>query len=331
MKIEKLEQRVELIAQEVDALEIASHHIDAYTKAQADSKFETQSHASSTYATKTELSNVKQVPTVTSEDNGKILKAVYSEGSGGYQWEAAPTLTQVQADWNVTDDTSAAFIKNKPTIPAAQVQSNWAQTNGDAADYIKNKPNLSDMATQTWVGQQGFLTSADEVPTVGSTDDGKVLKATYSGGVGSYSWETPSSTTQVQADWTETNTSAASYIQHKPDLTDMATKTWVGQQNYLTSSDLSGYATQTWVGQQGYLTSADEVPDVTSSDDGKVLTATYSGGQGSYAWATPASGGGLSVETDGTNYWITVNSIRLYFASSAPTGTIPDGSYGIGW
>lgn len=49
------------------------------------------------------------------------------------------------------------------------------------------------------------------------------------------------------------------------------------------------------------------------------------------------SGGGgtsdsyIEVETDGTNYWVTVNGIRLYFASSAPTGNIPDGSYGLGW
>ena len=49
-----------------------------------------------------------------------------------------------------------------------------------------------------------------------------------------------------------------------------------------------------------------------------------------------SSGGGTSdtyikVETDETNYWITVNGIRLYFASSAPTGDIPNGSYGLGW
>lgn len=49
-----------------------------------------------------------------------------------------------------------------------------------------------------------------------------------------------------------------------------------------------------------------------------------------------SGGGGTSdtyveAETDGTNYWITVNGIRLYFASSAPTGDIPDGSYGLGW
>ena len=50
----------------------------------------------------------------------------------------------------------------------------------------------------------------------------------------------------------------------------------------------------------------------------------HSGGGGT-------SGSYVEVETDGTNYWITVNGIKLYFASSAPTGDIPDGSYGLGW
>ena len=39
-----------------------------------------------------------------------------------------------------------------------------------------------------------------------------------------------------------------------PDLTDYATKSWVQQQGYITSSALTGYATQQWVQQQGYLT-----------------------------------------------------------------------------
>ena len=41
-----------------------------------------------------------------------------------------------------------------------------------------------------------------------------------------------------------------------PDLSDYATKAWVQQQDYVTSSALTGYATQQWVGQQGYLTSS---------------------------------------------------------------------------
>lgn len=200
---------------------------------------------------------IDEVPAVTSEDNGKILKATYSEGTGTYAWESAGGFTQVQANWNETDDTDPSYIQNKPTIPAAQVQSDWSQSDNTAVDYIKNKPSIP--------------------------------------------------AAQVNSDWTAN--SGVAQILNKPDLTDMATKTWVGN--------------------QGYLTDADEVPDVGSTDNGKVLTATYSGGAGSYAWATPASG--LQIETDGTNYWITVNSIRLYFASSAPTGTIPDGSLGIGW
>ena len=50
-------------------------------------------------------------------------------------------VTPVQSDWNETDTTDLAYIKNKPTIPAAQIQSDWNQTNTSALDYIKNKPS----------------------------------------------------------------------------------------------------------------------------------------------------------------------------------------------
>jgi hypothetical protein len=38
------------------------------------------------------------------------------------------------------------------------------------------------------------------------------------------------------------------------------------------------------------LPTVEQVPTVTSTDDGKVLTASYSGGTGSFAWATPSGG-----------------------------------------
>ena len=219
--------------------------VDAYTKAEADAKFETQSNAASTYLSKSTaqstylaIADAKLVPEPTSEQDNYVLTADYG-GTPSYSWQPASSGgTQVQANWNETDDTDPSYIQNKPTIPAAQVNSDWNAVSGVA--QILNKPDLS---------------------------------------------------------------------------------------NYATTTDISDMATETWVGNQGYLTSANEVPDVTlASQNGNVLTATYSGGAGSYAWAP-----GLAVETDGTNYWITVNSIRLYFASSAPTGTIPNGSLGIGW
>lgn len=40
------------------------------------------------------------------------------------------------------------------------------------------------------------------------------------------------------------------------DLESYATKTWVGEQGYLTNSSLAGYATEAWVTNKGYLTSS---------------------------------------------------------------------------
>jgi hypothetical protein len=46
-----------------------------------------------------------------------------------------------QSDWNEADTTSMAYIKNKPTIPAAQVQSDWNANSG--MGEILNKPSMS--------------------------------------------------------------------------------------------------------------------------------------------------------------------------------------------
>lgn len=50
---------------------------------------------------------------------------------------------ETQANWNETNTSSAAYIQNKPTIPAAQIQADWNQTTNTALDYIKNKPNIT--------------------------------------------------------------------------------------------------------------------------------------------------------------------------------------------
>ena len=57
-------------------------------------------------------------------------------------WTNAPTSStgQVQANWNETDATSAAYIQNKPTIPSAPVQSNWSESDSSSLAYIQHKP-----------------------------------------------------------------------------------------------------------------------------------------------------------------------------------------------
>ena len=60
--------------------------------------------------------------------------------------------------------------------------------------------------------------------------------------------------------------------------------------------------------------SMDEVPDVTSSDDGKVLKASYSGGVGSYAWGTESGGTGsddVFVAEYGVTSWADINAAFL--------------------
>ena len=81
--------------------------------------------------------------------NSQILGTVSLDaGSNITLSEANDVITisssqaQTQSDWNETNTSSAAFIQNKPTIPAAPVQSNWTETNTSSLAFIQNKPTI---------------------------------------------------------------------------------------------------------------------------------------------------------------------------------------------
>lgn len=69
---------------------------------------------------------------------------------------------QVQSDWNVTDSSSKAYIRNKPSIPAAQIQSDWNQTNTSSKDYIKNKPTIKNYTGASGVVVDNTTITLDE-------------------------------------------------------------------------------------------------------------------------------------------------------------------------
>lgn len=149
-----------------------------------------------------------------------------------------PSLATVATSGSYDD------LSNKPSIPAAQVQTDWDAVSGIAS--IANKPNLATVATsgsyndlsdkpnipaavtvdqhydalsanpQSGVAVAEAISGTGQVPTVTSADDNKVLMASYSGGVGSWSWEPSAAATQVNADWEAS--SGVAEILHKPDL-----------------------------------------------------------------------------------------------------------------
>lgn len=173
------------------------------------------------------------VPSATSTDEGKILTV---DSNGDPSWAPAQSYSQVQTNWNETDTSSVRYIQNKPSIPTktsdlnndsnfitasdvpgAQVQSDWAETDTSAASYIANKPSLASVATS---GSYSDLSGTPTIPSgnqllpsATSADENKVLTVDANGDP---EWATAPSGTQVQSNWTESNTAAVSYIQNKP-------------------------------------------------------------------------------------------------------------------
>ena len=131
---------------------------------------------------------------------------------------------------------------------------------------------------------------ANPVPDVTSEDDGKVLKATYSGGEGSYDWEDESG----------------------------------GVPDYSQASQGSVLATQYsgnlgWDRPEDLLPEGSLLPAITGNDNGKVLQAVYNDKSASYAqWVTPSGGGGVGSTTytvNGSDFVQHGSSYEVVFAN----------------
>ena len=123
---------------------------------------------------------------------------------------------QVQSDWSVNDSSSKAYIRNKPTIPAAQIQSDWNQTNTYSKDYIKNKPTIKNYKGASGITIDDATITLDEPLGIvaGSginiviEGDSAIVCCTVTGGGGS------GSLTQINSDWNAT--SGVAEILNKP-------------------------------------------------------------------------------------------------------------------
>jgi hypothetical protein len=257
------------------------------------------------------IPKVDGLPEVTTSDNGKILKV-----DNGV-WTVSSGMTeQVQADWDETDDTSLAYIKNKPSIPSAYIH---PETHPASM--------ITGLATVATSGDYGDLVNTPVIPSI----DG-LATITY---VDEQIASIETATEQVQADWDETDTTSPAYIKNKPSIssdgsslpevtTDDNGKTLVVEDGAwvvgeieqmevtglpeVTTSDNNKVMTVvdgTWAAQT--LVIPTELPSVTSSDDGKILKV--SGG----TWVTSTETQELpSVTTSDTGKFLRVSSSGIW-------------------
>ena len=270
------------------------------------------------------LSVINNLPSASSSDEGKVLTV---DSNGDPDWKDPPTFTQEQADWNENDSSKVDYIKNKPSIPTKtsdltndsgyitssdippQQQSDWNETDASDPSYIQNKPVIP-----------------DGVPEVTSSDNDKVLTASYEGGVGSYSWQPASGgNVVINTIYLEDSSIVFSEVLQKLSAGEIfvgielgSPKTHPGSLFTVTSFDL-WYITFTLIQRkwdndilqcweyilnppevQGqtcrwqnrhFECGAKEIPTITSFDNDKVLTASYVDGVASYSWQNIPGGG----------------------------------------
>lgn len=134
---------------------------------------------------------------------------------------------------------------------------------------------------------RAVIQAGAELPTRGSSDTGKVL--TVANSDGDLEWDEPAEELpdmsgndgKILGAVDNNGTMEARWV-NPPD----SYPTVAGNANKVLTVN-SGATGVEWANVPT------EVPEVTSNDDAKVLTASYSGGQGSYSWQT-AQGGGSS-------------------------------------
>lgn len=109
-----------------------------------------------------EWDDINEVPTVESSDDGKVLKATYSDGAGSYSWETAPS----SGEMNVIDTVK---VNNTALIPDANKAVNVEVPNiklEGAASTLAPSSNVvtipNAIATGETGASNGLMTAADK-------------------------------------------------------------------------------------------------------------------------------------------------------------------------
>lgn len=216
---------------------------------------------------------------VTNED-GSVTRVLESVGSGG-----------------VAEKVTWANIEGKPTwIGESKPSYSWTEITG--------KPNF---VTEEALDEEGFLTAMDiQVLTF---TNGAFKAVSYDPSMAPKTVNIPTKLSHLEDD---------SDFVTLGMMNGYATKTWVGQQGFLDSSDLNGYATETWVdGNYLPLTGGTLKGDLRLKDSSNYGMTLYFG-DSSYCYISEYSddkmkihaSSGVTIETGGS-YYVEIDSKGL--------------------
>lgn len=189
---------------------------------------------------------------------------VYNSVVTGVQLATAqiPDVSSFATKTQVYNATVTAIDTVTSMIPESQVQSDWAVTSVDNPAYIKNKPEIL----------ENIPLRAGEGIGISMDNDEVIVAVTAQ-----YLTEIPSTYATDTEVYNATVTGVQLATAQIPDVSDMATQTWVGNQGYLTSIP-STYATDVEV-YNATVTAVQlataQIPDVSSfATDTEIYNAT---------------------------------------------------------
>lgn len=218
---------------------------------------------------------------ITAVRNGETYLLVshdFEEGEHSFFFRSTVKVTGDYYKLSYVTFTVYALVDSTATVTFGST------TNNDSARVpVASSSNTGKALMSIYDGEDGYAPSwqtVRQVPTVGSSDNNKVLKATYSGGSGSFAWADAPASVTVDQTYNASSTNA-----------------------------------QSGTAVAGALATIKQVPASTSADEDKVLTVNSSGNA---VWAAAQGGGGGSSVTIGTapDVWQSLTSVCGY----APSG-----------
>ena len=180
---------------------------------------------------------------IETNDGGSGIKEIYNKNNGVWLKYEGPYVIDneyVHTDNNFTDAEKTKLL-GIASGAEVNVQANWTESDSSSDAYIQNKPNLATVATS---GSYNDLSNRPSIPEVEANPSGSATETLTKLDVGGTIYEiSGGGGTQVQSDWTQTDSSAVDYIKNKPTLATVATSG--------AYSDLSGTPTLATVATTG--------------------------------------------------------------------------------